>query len=271
MKIEKNLKISQVIINERNIEDLITKISEEYESDSQIIKNKDESSLLKISFLFITDDDIIYESENPQEFFSNGRYLINKRVKVIKINYSNYNLDGAVKRIDINISNRTYSENTILISGKDELWVNGVYKYFEDYIESWEKQESWFIKFNILLRIIFALFFGTAYFFILRIIGIYIFFGNIQKLYIKWSDMATSDKTVVLFLTIGLSLFLGIVTGYFILKKIAELYPNIELKLGPEYLHRENLKRNKLYKIITIIIIPLIIGVIMIIIGILFK
>jgi len=269
MIIEKNLKISQVIVNERNIEDLIAKISEEYRSDTQIIENKYELVNIKIRFLFITDDDIRYDSDNQQDFFLNGRYLLNKRVKDITINYTNYKID---KRININISNLSpYSGNTILISGKDELWVNGIYKYFEDYISTWEKQENWFKRFNILLSVISTLIFGISYFFILRFLGILIFLGEAHNLYESWFNLAPASKYYVLVLVCLLSLMFGLITRYFTLNKINALYPNIEFKLGPEYKQKEKLKRNLVSKIITIIIIPVIISIIAIIVGVFLK
>ena len=54
----------------------------------------------------------------------------------------------------------------------------------------------------------------------------------------------------------------GLSLAWYIVNKLKELYPVVELRTGPEYAQVEVRKRKKLYIIISIVVIPLVIALI---------
>jgi len=232
MIVSKKLNITNLIIKTDNIRELAQKIYEEYEKDA-------DSDRKSINFILRGVDGTQYESDN-KEIFSHNGILDTRRIIEIEMRYTNYTND---KRIYIQLSHTVEDykwANYILVSGSDELWVNGVIKSFEDIISNWEKQVNWPHKYSWLLIMVFA-------------VGIGLSFASLalNLLYFISTDVIITTASVF-----GLSL------AWYIVNKLKELYPVVELRTGPEYAQVEVRKRKKLYIIISIVVIPLVIALI---------
>lgn len=238
MKISKELKISGVVVKPANIRELAKKVYEEYGSDK-------ESDGKNINFILRGIDGTQYESEDI-EVFSDGGILDTRRIVAVEMTYSNYTDD---KRISIKLEHdiKDYGwRNVIFVSGPDEVWVNGVIKHFEDAIVNWEKQVNWPYKYSWLLTIIFA-------------IGINFPCSNILNFIIHLIKPESSVTLGPLFFSFFM---VGLLLALYIVDKLKELYPVVELRIGPEHTQLEVKRRRKLYAVISIVVIPLVISLI---------
>jgi len=182
-----------------------------------------------------------YEGKD-KEIFSHNGILDTRRIIEIEMRYTNYTNN---KSIYIKLSHTVEYEwkNYILVSGPDELWVNGVVKSYEDIISNWEKQVNWPHKYSRLLIMVFAVGIGLSF----ALLGL-------NLLYFISTDVIIHPFYYVV------AIVFGMFPALYIVDKLKELYPIVELRTGPEYAQVEVRKRKKLYIIISIVVIPLVIS-----------
>lgn len=255
MKIYKTEKISGVIVSPENIIELTNKIDQE---SKQGLKSIEEKKRYEISqnFILKSTDGTQYES-NDMSIFSKDGILYTRRIIAVEMQYRNFNED---KSINIMLYHTPTADdwNQIRISGDDENWTNGVFSKFKDIISNWRKQKSWIDKYFLILLILFGIGFAfVLYRVVFQLIGVIINVGNIT---FTESPQWLEDISPLLRIFVYFSFIkFGFDIAYSMLVKIRELYPNIEFLVGPEYLQTESQKRKKLYKIITLGVLPIII------------
>jgi len=238
MKISKELKITGFIIKTNNIRELAQKMHEEYKKDT-------DSGHKSINFILKGADGTQYESDDIKIFSQNG-ILDTRRIIGIEMSYFNYTND---KRILIILRHtvRDYEwKNYISVSGLDELWVNGVIKSFEDIISNWEKQVNWPHKYSWPLMIVFAVGIGLLYLNFLDFIFTYVIIIHPISSKPEW---LIELRPFFIFLYYASGILWGMWPASYIVDKLKELYPIVELITGPEYAQVEVRKRKKLYTI----------------------
>lgn len=252
MKIIKKIAISDKIITSNNIKELATKMYKEYQSHNQ------SGSRSKILFIFTGSDETQYESENL-EIFSDGGIIDNRKIK--RIDFTFYTYDGEEKHIDINISHTvskySFYGNQIKVSGSDENWVNGIAKSFEDMISNWKPQITWPNQYLGIITLIFSIGFGLIFINVL-----YFILSSFVEPMPSPPDWIISVRPVILILNYGFGILVGYLPASYITKKIDDIFPYIELTIGPEHLQEEVKKRKYLYKLLSLGIIPLILSII---------
>ena len=124
-----------------------------------------------------------------------------------------------------------------------------VIKSFEDIISNWEKQINWTHKYSKLLIMVFAVSIGLS-FALLALNLLYFIFTNVII------------HPIYYIAAIVFGMFPGLDIAWYIVDKLKELYPVVELRTGPEYTQVEVRKRKKLYIIISIVVSPLVISLI---------
>lgn len=161
--------------------------------------------------------------------------------KVIKIKFS-FSLSRSKKlNIKLESEDRCYSfSNYISVSGTDEEWVRSTYDLLKNTIGFWQNQFG-FAKYRIPI------------FILLFCIPVTIFF---VRMYVK--NSLTELYSNILLLIVLATCFVP----FFIIDKISEIFPCIELQTGPKNLHFEEGKRNKLVVIVLSILVPIIIAAI---------
>ena len=251
VKIRKKLKISGGVVKPENIRELAEKVYKEYSQDLE--KNQ----RVSVNFILKSSDDTQYESENT-EIFLEGGILDNRRIIAIEMLYDNYSED---KRISIDLEHTISNSmiNEVIISGRNEIWANGVLKLIENIVSNWKKQVNWPYKYKWPLTIIFGIGIGLLYInFLDIIINPYI---NITPISPK-PQWAIELRPFIISLYYLSGFFIGVLPASYIVDKICRLYPSVEFIMGPEYSHIEERKRIKLYKTISIGVIPLVISLI---------
>ena len=152
-----------------------------------------------------------------------------------------------------------YSDNKISVKGKNSNWVNGVIKCMENVINDWEPQPLWPKRIKWLMYIGFTIVIAYLFNSILSIIDLIPLRVNpiilppdlknpifILLIIVKWAC-----------LLIG-SFFLGTVLA----DKIIGLWPNVEIRTGRDFAQINKKRRNMVWKLVSVLIIPLIIAII---------
>ena len=252
MKILKKLKISEVIIKPENIREIAEIVYKEYSQDLE--KNQH----LSLKFILKSYDNTQYESED-MDIFSDGGIIDSRRIIAIEMEYHNYSKD---KRLFIDLEHTTgkWSRgNEVIISGCDEIWANGVLKSIENSVSNWKKQETWPYRYKWPLTIIFAIGIGLLYLNLLDFIMSYVIVIPPMSPKPQW---AIEFRSLFIFIYYLTGCMCGLWPASYIVDKICKLYPCVEFILGPEHFHIEEKRRAKLYKTISIGVIPLVISII---------
>ena len=252
MKILKKLKISEVIIKPENIREIAEIVYKEYSQDLE--KNQH----LSLKFILKSYDNTQYESED-MDIFSDGGILDSRRIIAIEMECHNYSKD---KRLFIDLEHtagKWSRGNEVMISGCDEMWANGVLKSIENSVSNWKKQETWPYKYKWPLTIIFAIGIGLLYLNLSDFIFSYVIVISPMSPKPQW---AIEFRPLFIFSYYSTGFILGLWPASSIVDKICKLYPCVEFILGPEHFHIEEKRRAKLYKTISMGVIPLVISII---------
>ena len=233
MKTNRKMEMAGFRINNENILDLATFIYEEYDENDK---------LGYVEFTMDSTDDIQYE-DNTLRIFTDGP------LKRKKANYIGLTCKNNLKSLYINIRifPGAYGKIKVHINGENENLVNGIYKSIEDIINSWEPQNKFVLKHYRAIGLI---------------VGVIVFISYTIGYVIVAKKLNPKLDFVIYFILLyipGLLLMFGAVE---LMYKIFNMYPAIELNTGPEHLQIEKNSRNLLYVILSLIIIPLILGLI---------
>lgn len=251
VKTLKKLKIFGVVVRPKNIRELANRVYAEYSQDLKKQEN------VSIKFILKSFDGTQYESEK-MGFLSEGETLDNRRIVAIEMRYHNDSYD---KWIDINLEHTIsdwITRNKATVSGYDEVWTNGIVKMIEEIVSGWKKQADWPRKYKWLLLLILSIAMGLSFYLLLySIVGLFLSTSELFK------------KTLPFFAVCLSSAF---VLGHYMVDRIRRLYPSVEFMMGPEHSRVEGRKREKIYRVVQIIILtflPLAISLILNLVGIL--
>ena len=236
MKTSRTLQITDVIISPENILDIGTRVYEEYSRST--VQYKDFEIILNCSNN--TRYEFKKEEFNIEEI---KRKLQERRVKGLEINFYGRSQDI---RIDLtHLTGDGFFENKIVISGNDEMWVNGIVETMKDLIAHWQKQPSvnffksfWFYSIGILFLII------PLCFFCMR--------------FPSFKNLSSSAQGAVATIISVLAMFFM----WWVVDAIKELYPKVELLTGPEYLQVAPNKRKKFIGFLILVLLPCILTII---------
>ncbi len=255
MKFVKRLPIRGLVLTHKSIAEIAQNISNEYESAlSQ--KGEKDYSYISLNFILRSEDGTQYEDKDISMFKEDG-ILMTRKIISIEMRYL---AEKGEKHISIGLhhSLETNYANEILVSGLDEKWVEGTFAGLQEVFSLSQKQQSFFHKHHTLVSLLFL---GCFVFFVYEISGIvfnfiakFITFPNPETKH-SWESASSWALPLI-------SLYLFTFVAIKMTDKLGELYPNIELLLGPEHLRREAGKRRKLFCLLSIVIIPFIIGII---------
>ena len=225
MKITKSFIKSGYKLTEKNIVEL----------SNRVIK---ENNLGKVKILLKSADNIQYEDQ-----ILRLEYLQNKKITYIEMWLFGFEKGSIYLTIK-------HGRNFYLSVEGPEDWVNTIYQSIEDMIINWEPQNSLTNKyFPPIVVSIFVIF-------LFIIAWIYIQINTI--LHITTTSLSEVSILLLFISIIGWSFLITITIG----SEIKNLYPPIEFNFGPKHLQIEAKRRNKIYTILAVIIIPFIISLI---------
>lgn len=234
-----------------------------FEEQSNLARQNEEHSSLEYELLF--SDDTTVESE-ALDILEDDILFSSKRPVSVQFSYHNYALNKRIS-LSLNHGDSSYG-NTIIVSGQEREWVNDIFATLTEIIKGVAPQESWIKRHPTLLLNIIALGIGTFGYFLIDII-LNLAFANIDLAkHIKPPKEGSLLYSLGLIIKSSLWFFylvewvwkwcLGYLWGAFEIRRwFLNLWPTIELDLGPEHLKIEKRKRKKIYAVFGLIIIPI--------------
>jgi hypothetical protein len=260
MIIKKDYYISGVVVTPANIWELANRINDEYKKDIENC-NEGEKSRLRIAFILNSFDGTQYESQDITMLSADG-ILSTRKIISVEISYRVTFMDKSIN-VRLFHSSQKSRYNSVQIKGCDEVWTNGVLTSIKEIITTWKKQNPRYKKYRTPLVCFGAITIGWSLRSILYFIG-----ETLRK--ITHINISVSNETLQLLKSTSPLLTLLDYAAYFglglfaitaALNKIDDLFPDVEFLTGPEHMQTESLKRKRLYKIITVVILPLLIAI----------
>ncbi|MBN8720494.1 MAG: hypothetical protein J0H85_13665 [Sediminibacterium magnilacihabitans] len=185
-------------------------------------------------------DDSSYESSS-KSIFEEAEILNTKALQRIQMRLQTVSNS---KNIEVQFSTSLEpnpGDNYAIVSGDDSVWVNGVLFKLSECINSAQEQPS-IVKHLGTLQTITVITFLIIYF--------RIWYDNVEKLNNDWIRLLFF--VVLPFIILLLSIEL--------VKYLKSMWPDMELQTGPNYSQIPSKKREKVKWIVTIIVVPLLVG-----------
>lgn len=217
-----------------------------WKSIEDLKKKNDNDKETKISMQIRCDDDTRYESTSD-EFLQEGEIFDIKKVESIDFDYC-YWTGGDSDRITISIKQGICGHCNFLVSGGNKNWVAGSFSKIESIINSLNPQKNIIDKYYTSLNIILIVFFD----YIFLSIFIFLFHNHLQKI----------TNLEFLFYIIPIITIFSAMLSSWPINRLLKLWPVIEFDFGPEHMKVEKQRRKKVWNLLTIVIIPLILGII---------
>lgn len=193
-------------------------------------------------------DGSVYVGQS-EEILASGGILDTKQISTIDFNFLDNNHKSS---LSINLRHTTSDNwNEVTVQGIDSLWVNGIIQKIENFLDSIERQTTWFKNYSLLIAI-----FITVCIALVTSALILNFLILLNQIFPSESDSIKisiqSIRVMTFFMMLGISSYPAIK----IFEKIKELWPTVELQTGQDYLQVNKQKRNKIWLIFSLIIIP---------------
>jgi hypothetical protein len=198
----------------------------------------------------------LYESEDA-ELFEQDSILDSKQIFAITMLFADRETGS---RIFISLEHGNShgdDRNYVSVGGTNSTWVSGVVHKLEEAISEFEKQTSWPRKWEVPLMVIAALGCGRAFDIAGGFILSHLFY--IQPLTPRphWADLMQPLIRSVRWATIFL---IGLFPSFVLTKKLMELWPSVELRMGHEWAQVSKTRRDRLWLFVTIGVLPLLLS-----------
>jgi len=220
---------------------LLDKIKEIGKSSKR--KNLEEIRIAPVKkYIIKSADKTQYEGEDAL-LRENGP-LFGKRITSIEMDFTD--IEGN-KSISIKLEHGDVASdisNNVSISGNDEIWANGVHRRLETIIGDFQKQTEFTPLRRVILSTSLSVIFGW--------LGTNVIVA-LTRLSIPDSSWDLESSVVLFVVIFGLSVFISTP----LVEKIEKYYPSVELITGPEHQRMEEIRRKRLYRILSYIVIPL--------------
>jgi hypothetical protein len=209
-----------------------------------------------LSFIIHAERGRTFESDSPELFDEDG-HLDSKQVYAVGIELSDYKT-GARVRVYLQDSESAgaYS-NYVEVSGKDSMWVEASTTKLKEAILGFEKQPTWPRKWEPLFVIVGALGIGRAWDVVVYFSETYVF--HILPLTPRphWVEVLKPFAPLIQW---GLIFLMGLFPSIYLTKKLLELWPSVEFRMGREWNQLVKKRKERLWGFFVIAIVPLLLS-----------
>lgn len=249
----RNLRINDRIVTIADVRRLASVVIAKCEETRASGKNA------HIKFSAICFDDSQFNSKDI-ELFSDHSVISSKRVSEIIINYISYDANQDIS-IALSHGGGDY-RNYVRISGADSTWVNGTLRMLEDIISGFKPQSRLFTEYKGIIEFVFALSIGLMWIYLIDLIPIPPLKGDPPEWTIKLASALKGFELLFYFLRYVLAYWVGIWPADYLMAKLKQLWPSIELQIGPEHTFIEKRRRAWLVTTILVGMVPLLTSVV---------
>lgn len=204
-------------------------------------------------------DDSAFRSQSSALFEASST-LSKKAVERIELEYRN----SAKTRISVDLAHgNSSSQNEILISGTDGIWVNGMLNELSETFESFSPQSNFIRRFRGPIMTVLAIGTGAAISWMLAHI--------IELVYTFPSGpppaWAVNVSAILEHIPLGFYLLnyafywmTGLIPADLLYAKLEALWPSVELQIGPEHKQIERSRRKTIAAVFVIGVAPLVVA-----------
>jgi hypothetical protein len=229
--------------------------------DQEFQKSKNNNQHTSFTIQLYCEGGISYESDST-DLLEEGGPLDIKKVLTIQITYYNYELG---RNIEIFLKEDDKS-GYLLVRGDDRNWVQGTFVTLQDIINSIKPQENFILRFRKIIFHIIAIGLGILICSVVFLL-FHDFFKNTtinitQGLFSNILRFFLENKFANFCLLIFLYWLEGMITfAYPVYNWLIKLWPNIEFDFGPDHFNRIKLRRQRIWVVTVIVVIPIIINI----------
>jgi hypothetical protein len=224
--------------------------------DEEFKRSRKNEHHSRISFSAVCADDSSFETEDAA-LFDSGSILGDKKVSSVSILYHDFDNDSD---ISIRFYHGSYSGSSFKISGRDSNWVSGIAKRLADIIGGFSPQNTFVKRHHLSTTLLFSLGIGAIIMNLIALIPV-----EPSPNPPQWAVSLRAAYEAVPLLRVLIKYFIGTVIGIFwadgITERLIELWPSIELQIGPEHTFLERKRRNFLITVGLVIVLPLLVSV----------
>ncbi len=252
---KRSLVISWRIFTKKDIRLLAQRLNNEYKEAQ---KKKHHSS---VTFQLKCLGGISYESDSV-EIYDDGGPIDLKKTEVIQMTFYDYVLD---RYIDVLIKAGNYA-GELSIRGTDKNWVHGNFTNLLEIIESIKPQDNLFLKYKDVILHLIAIGIGSSFYLadslIFRNIPI-VPINSISEAILPFIGFLQRNNWAAYLFILFLLWCAGIFTFAFPIRNwFLDLWPNIEFDFGPQHLNLQKKRRERIWILATLIILPIVVNIV---------
>lgn len=195
-----------------------------------------------VLFSLDTNSNSAFESTSP-EIFQNTEILNGNRIVKINMKFNSKDLAKSIEFQCVETLDKDSIENYLYVSGDNSNWVNGVVGRLNLLLKNTDSPPK-YKKYLENLTLPAIILFLYVYF--------SLFYKSIETIKIEWLKVV---------LTMGIPL-LSFITFPSIFKYLNDLWPTTEINLGQQRINSHSKRRTKFYWIMSVIFVPLILGLV---------
>ncbi len=256
IKESKPLTISDKVLSLENVRDLANIIWDQYlkhnnSTDSDTNTSKDTSIIFSVQAAegnsYVSDDISIFNDDSAINF---------KKINSIEINFEHHDLAGI--KLSLHHGNKDDDDDFssgILVTGDDDMWVNGIIGKFQDVLSTIPEQYP-IRRYKRIISWGFVLF--TMY---LIGPGLDLLNEGSDNYVPLWTWGGWGKFISAIFVAL---LFGGMIAAFFIgriFESVETICPLIELQIGPNHMMTERKKRKQVGIFITALLIPVVLAI----------
>jgi len=236
------VRVSGVIVNPDDIRKLADFVWRQYQHDLEKLRRREREQESFIWFTLTRSDGRTYEGHS-MNVACEGQVLETKKIVEFEIAYEDNEEQKSIV-VDLRHDSMSFRRDLAIISGFNEEWVEAMAGGISDLVNGWRKQPRLVQGKRLLLL--------SA----VPLVGFGLVTAAIFRSFMGVDLIIEPALYLVSFIfaavpTVAVSMF------------VRGLYPDFELLMGPEHSQRERGMRRKLVALLTLFVVPLIVGILL--------
>lgn len=218
---------------------------------------EDEKPKAQLTFTIRCDDGSSYQSEGI-ELLADDSVITQKRITNVTLSYFHY---PTKSRVEVALRHGSI-EGTITVTGSNRKWVAGMQDALSGLFQSFRPQNNPFEKYSKWIGFAAAMGIGSILVFLISLLSFEPPKEEDRQKYLWLTDALVAFPFLKYVIKYSLTWFVGMPWTSSLENRFSNLWPSIELQIGPEHLQTEKLRRNLLIQFSVLAVVPLLLAVI---------